>query len=304
MEVHQLRYAVAIADAGTFTAAARELGVAQSGVSAQVARLEHELGVTLFERRARGVAVTEAGAPVLERMRTALAALDDVGSAAAEVVGMLRGPVRVGAVAVLSWPPFLDALEQVRADHPGLDLSLREGISADLQASVADGRLDLAVVSWVDDPAPGLHAWVVLHEEVVALVAADHPWAGRRRIAPRELLDHDLVCTTRGTGMRAAFERLVRAEGVGARVRWEVTLPTTARALARRGLGAAIVTSSRADPPYDLVRVLISSRHTTSMLGVVWRSRPAPSAATTAALRAVRRHLGAIDDARADDEVG
>lgn len=297
MDVHQLRYAVAIADEGSFTAAARALQVAQSGVSAQVARLERELGVMLFERRARGVDVTEAGAPLLHRMRAALAALDAVEASAAEVVGLVRGPVRVGAVAGLSWPPFLDALEQVRADHPGLDLSLREGISDDLQASVSDGRLDVAVVSWVAEPVAGLASWVAVREQVVALVHPDHAWAGRRHVLPRALLEQEVVCTARGTGMRNAFEHLVRSEGLVVPVRWEVTLPTTARTLAARGLGVAVLTSSRADAPDGLVRVPIRSPHATSVLGVVWRPRPAPSAATEAVLRALREHLGADESA-------
>lgn len=291
MEIHQLRYAVAIADEGSFTAAALSLHVVQSGVSAQVARLERDLGITLFDRRSRGVVVTEAGAPVIQRMRAALSALDAVEATAAEVAGLVRGPVRVGAVAGLSWPAFLDGLEQVRAEHPGLDLHLREGISAELQESVLDGRLDVAVVSWVLEPATGLESWVAVEEELVALVRPDHPWARRRRIAPRELEDQDLVCTSRGTGMRAAFDHLVRAEELSAHVRWEVTLPTTARALAARGLGVAVLTSSRADAPDALVRLPIRSRHTTTRLGVVWRARPAPSAATTAVLEAMRHHL-------------
>ena len=291
MELHQLRYAVAIADEGSFTAAARALHVVQSGVSAQVARLERDLGVILFERHARGVTVTEAGAPVLQRMRAALAALDAVEATAAEVAGLVRGPVRVGAVAGLSWPRFLDGLEQVRSDHPGLDLHLREGISAELQGAVLDGSLDVAVVSWVLEPAAGLESWVAVEEELVALVADDHPWARRRRISPRDLEGQELVCTTRGTGMRAAFEHLVRAEGLSAHLRWEVTLPTTARALAARGLGVAVLTSSRADAGDELVRVPIRSRHTSTRLGVVWRPRPAPSAATRAVLEAMRHHL-------------
>src|ERR1700742_4648342 len=95
MELHQLRYALAVADAGGFTAAAATLHVSQSGVSAQVGRLEHELGVRLFERTARRVTITPAGADLLDRMRNTLAALDDVRSVADEVLGLLHGSVRL-----------------------------------------------------------------------------------------------------------------------------------------------------------------------------------------------------------------
>ena len=142
MELHQLRYALAVADAGSFTAAASTLHVSQSGVSAQVGRLEHELGVRLFERSARRVTITPAGADLLDRMRNTLAALDDVRSVADEVLGLLRGSVRLGSVAGLGWPAFLDAIEQVHNAHPQLKLSLREGNSATLQSDVLNGRLD------------------------------------------------------------------------------------------------------------------------------------------------------------------
>lgn len=293
MEMQQLRYALAVADAGTFTAAAALVRVSQSAVSTQVQALERELGVAIFDRRPTGARPTEAGEVLIGRIRTALAAVDDIGATAAAVVGLLRGTVRVGAVASLAWPPFFDAIESVRSAHPGLDVSLREGRSAQIQADVLDGLVDVAVVSWVETPPPGLDAWVAVEERVAAHVAPDHPWATRDAVSPDELIESDLIALTPGTGMRAAFDHLMRSEGLHPRVRWEVTLPSTARGLAHRGMGVAVLTTSRADPPDELVRVPIRSRYATSRLGVVWRSRPAPSAPTEAMLRALREHLGA-----------
>ncbi|GAB3755498.1 LysR family transcriptional regulator [Microlunatus parietis] len=291
MEVHQLRYALAVADERSFTAAAQVLHVSQSGVSAQVALLERELGLTLFDRSARGVRVTPAGSPVLDQLRRALTELDRVRAVADELNGLVRGTVSIGAVAGLGWPAFLDALQQVHRTHPGLELSLREAKSVDLQEDVAAGRLDLAVATWVDRPREGLGSWVALEERVIAAVGTDHPWAGRSRISPADLLDQPVVGLAPGTGMRSSYDAMMRAEGLPAPVSWEVTLPTTARALAARGLGVAVLTSSRADLPTDLVRLKINSKHATSRLGVVWRTRPAPTAGARATLEAFREHL-------------
>ena len=71
-----------------------------------------------------------------------------------EVVGLSRGSVRLGSVAGLGWPAFLDAIEQVHNAHPQLKLSLREGNSAALQSDVLNGRLDVAIVSCVSPQAP------------------------------------------------------------------------------------------------------------------------------------------------------
>jgi DNA-binding transcriptional LysR family regulator len=296
MEVHQLRYALAVADELSFTAAAHVLHVSQSGVSAQVALLERELGLPLFDRSSRGVRITPAGEAVLEQLRRALAELDRVRTVADDLLGLVRGSVSVGAVAGLGWPAFLDALQHVHETHPGLELSLREGMSLELQEDVAAGRLDLAVASWVDVPRAGLGSWVALEERVTAAVGQDHPWAGRKRIKPAELLDQPIVCLAPGTGMRTSYDAMMRAEGLSAPVTWEVTLPTTARALAARNLGVAVLTSSRADLPTDLIRLNISSEFATSRLGVVWRTRPALSAGAEATLRTLRDHLAASND--------
>lgn len=291
MEVHQLRYAVAVADAGSFTAAAAALHVSQSGVSAQVARLEHELGLDLFDRSTRHVTTTPAGEHLLARMRGVLSALEDIRSTADQHLGLLRGRARIGAVAGLSWPAFLDALAGLRARHQGLEISLTEGLSLQLQQQVADGRIDVAVVSWPRSPRPGLASWVAVEEHVTAVVAHTHPWAAKTSLSAADLLGGEIICMTRGTGMRAAYEAMMQAEGHPAPVAWEVTLPSTVRALAERGLGVGIVTSSRADPHDDLVHLPIRSKHATSRLGVVWRDQAPLGPPTEAVLAALRSHL-------------
>lgn len=291
MEVHQLRYAVAIADEGSFTAAAHALRVSQSGVSAQVARLERELGSTLFDRGPRTATPSAAGRLLLPRMRAALEALEVVHATAGEIAGLLRGTVHVGAVAGLAWAPFLDALEEVRSAHPGLELFLREGLSTDLQVGVAEGRLDVAVVSWSREPLAGLRSWVAVQERVAVLVPPDHPWAGRASVSPGDLADTKVICTSVGTGMRAAYEAMMAAEGLPAPVALDVTLPSTARALASRGLGVGVLTTSQADLPDELARVEIRSQHAVSYLGVVWRDHPEPSTAAAAMIATLRRRL-------------
>lgn len=291
MEIHQLRYAVAVADNGSFTAAAAALHVSQSGVSAQIARLERELGLELFERGGRRTATTPAGVQLLARMRSVLTGVEDIRSIADQHLGLLRGRARIGAVAGLSWPAFLDALADLRTQHPRLEINLTEGVSAHLQQQVADGDLDVAVVSWPDNPRAGLVSWVAVEEHLTAVVSASHPWASRTALSVSDLLNAEIICMVRGTGMRAAYEAMMRAEGHHGPVAWEVTLPSTVRALASRGVGIGIVTSSRADPPDDLVHLPIRSRHATSKLGVVWRAQPPPGPPTEAVVATLRQRL-------------
>lgn len=133
-------------------------------------------------------------------------------------------------------------------------------------------------------------------EQVTAVVSHTHPWAAKPTLAGHDLLEEEIICMGRGTGMPAAYEAMMQAEGHPAPVAWEVTLPSTVRALAERGLGVGIVTSSLADPADDLVHLPIRSKHATSQLGVVWRDEPPPGPPTEAVLTALRTQLATPGD--------
>ncbi|MEH3155803.1 MAG: LysR family transcriptional regulator [Gordonia paraffinivorans] len=126
MELHQLRYVLAVVDEGTFTAAAESVRISQSGVSAQIAKLERELGVTLLERSTRRVTPTAAGDHLIPAIRTAVAAVEAVRDTAAAIRGVVAGRLRVGTVGGLTWPPVFDALAALHTAHPGLDISVVE----------------------------------------------------------------------------------------------------------------------------------------------------------------------------------
>src|SRR5437016_2911419 len=98
MELRQLEYFVAVAEEANFTRAAGRLHVAQPGVSAQIRRLERELGEELLDRSERAVRVTDVGAAVLGYARAALAAVDGARRAVDELTGLVRGHVAVGTV--------------------------------------------------------------------------------------------------------------------------------------------------------------------------------------------------------------
>src|SRR3954447_15828715 len=104
MDLLRLRYLVAVVDEGSVTAAARAPQVAQSGVSSQLAKLERELGVALFERVGRGVVLTAEGEQLLPAVRSALSAVEVVAGRASDLRGLLVGTLRVGTVATLLWP--------------------------------------------------------------------------------------------------------------------------------------------------------------------------------------------------------
>lgn len=278
MELHQLRYLVAVVDAGTVTAAAHHLQVAQSGVSSQLGKLERELGFALFRRAGRGVAITPDGEVIARAARQAVMAVDRVSEVAAHRRGVVSGTVRLGTVTSLTWPDVFDAIADLHHQHPGVDVQLSEGTSADLFDRVGQGRLDLAIAAWSGDLPAGLHSHIVVDDALVAVVAMDHPWAARSRIRPSELADVDLISLPIGTGARDALDATMARAGLRVTPRWQVSSPQSIALLAQRGLGVGIASASTASE-WALSRVPISDDLARSVMGVIWRDTPSPAAA-------------------------
>lgn len=273
MELHQLRYVLAVVDTGSFTAASAAVNVSQSGVSTQVQKLERELGVSVFDRSARRVALSPEGERLVPAFRAALSAVDEVSQAAADLRGLVTGSLRVKTVTGLAWPRFFDGLAELHRDHPGIDIRLHEGTSEQIMASVRQGESDLAIAAWSGSAPEGLQSAVVFDDAIVAVVAPTHPWASRRSIRPAELADADLIALPVGAGARSALDAILRP----ATPRWEVSTPSFVESLAARGLGVGIVSETTASEWDGIRAVPIATPAARSRLGVVWRTDPAPA---------------------------
>ena len=179
MELRQLEYLVAVVDEGGFTRAAQRVHVTQPGISAQVRRLERELGAELVDRTGRAVRPTAAGEAVLPYARAALAAAEGARRAVEELGGLMRGRVVLGTVVgggAMRLPALLAAF---RRQHGSVELELVEATSDELLRGVREGRLDLALAGVAGRAPDGLQAHVLRDEELVAVVAQDDPWPGQ-----------------------------------------------------------------------------------------------------------------------------
>ena len=280
MELHQLRYFLAVVNEGSFTAAAQAVQVSQSGVSTQIQKLEHELGLALLDRSSRRVALTPAGSRLVAYARTAVAAVDDVTGAANDIRGLVTGSLRIATVTGLVWQPLFDALAAIHAEHPGIDMRLHEGNSDDLITQVRDGTADVAIASWAGNVPDGVQVSVVFDDPLVAVVGRNHPWATRECLRVIELSRADVIVLTRGTGARTAFDALMARAGTSITPRWEVTTPAFIDLLAARGLGVGVVSATTAQHWQQVVRLRIDDAAARSRLGVVWGHRPSHAAQT------------------------
>src|SRR3954452_1236537 len=162
MELRQLEYFVAVVEEASFTRASMRVLVAQSGVSAQVRRLERELGLELLERGPRAGTATEAGLAVLPYARAALAAVDGVREAVDELRGLVRGHVRLGMITAGPAMAIGEVLATFHAAHPDVEITLTEHASDALFAGVREGALDLAVASLGVEVPAGVETHVMI----------------------------------------------------------------------------------------------------------------------------------------------
>lgn len=152
--LRELEQFVAVATAGTFTAAARRVHLSQPALTAAIQRLEHEVGAPLFDRGRHGAALTAAGRALLPRAQAALAAFADGKRAVAELTGLVAGEVRIGGGATACTYLLPPILARFRRARPGIRLVVREGNTDELEQGVDDGSLDLAIIT-VDRRRPG-----------------------------------------------------------------------------------------------------------------------------------------------------
>ncbi|MGW0071457.1 LysR family transcriptional regulator [Streptosporangium sandarakinum] len=277
MELRQLEYFVAVAEERSFTRAAERVHISQSGVSAQIRRLERELGAELFDRSARVATLTVAGKAALEHARAALAAAGAAGRAVGEVTGLVRGRLTAGMVVGCTVTPLFEALAAFHRAHPGVEISLLEDGSDRLAEGVRTGALDLALAGAAALPE-GLETLTVVSERLVAAVPADHALAGRPRTTLAELCAHPLVCMPPGTGVRTVFDRACAARGLEPAVTLQASAPDAVADLAARGLAVAVLSASMTEHHRDrLVALPLDDVETPALLVLVWKSTSNPA---------------------------
>lgn len=270
MQIGHLRCFLAVAEQRHFTRAARELGVAQPSVSAQVRRLEAELGSELFHRMKGNLTLTAAGEALLPHARRILADVDAASLEMREAGRVVRGRLAIGATPSLAATLVPPVLARFHGAYPGVDLVLREAGSGDLVRALEDGALDVALVI-LPVRQEILEARPLLREELVVALAPSHPLARRRTLAVADLRDVPLVMFREGYDLRSATEAACRAAGFAPTLAVEGGEMDGVLRLTAAGLGAAIVPSLVVEPGGPLRAVRIAHSALTRSVGIAHR---------------------------------
>lgn len=288
MELHQLQYALKVHQKGSFTAAANALHISQSGVSAQVAKLERELGITLFDRTARTTKLTDAGTELLPLMAAALRDIDRISDVAGELLGLVRGSVRMGTIVGCTIPEYLDGFSEFRATYPGITVTTTETGSDELLSGLISAELDIALLAHCEPLPRNFDAFTIIEEPLAAGVPAEHPWARNATLDIRELATADIITLAAGTGIRSAVQTACAKAGITLTPVVEAHSPETVLALAERNAGVAVLSESMIPAPLIAVTLTGTERASLSVAMTEY-----PSAASRAFAKILsRKFLG------------
>lgn len=243
MDNRQLAVFLAVARAGSFTAAGAELHLVQSAVSARIAALEADLGEVLFDRTTRRVELTAAGRALVPHATAILdafqAARDDVSA----VTAGLSGTVRIGYMTNVTLVNVPRLLRRFSDDYPGVAMHMASATSGTrgLAEGLRAGELDVAFLSAAPQDLPDLDIHVLATSPLGLGVAVDHPLAGRRSLTLAETAGCRFVDLRDGFGTRTSIDAEFRRHGLHREVRIEASDATDAAALVRHGLGVGFL---------------------------------------------------------------
>ncbi|GAB2735705.1 LysR family transcriptional regulator [Salinifilum aidingensis] len=248
MERRQIEYFTAVADHGSFTAAAHALHVAQPSLSRAIKTLERELGTELFHRLPRGIRLSAAGEALLDSARHALREFEVGRALVHEVAGVRSGRLDIASLPTLALDPLAPVIGRFRTARPGITLRLVQPEErAAVRDSVASGQAELGVADAAGEPDPELATERIGDQDFVAVLPPGSPPPPTGEMPWDELLARDFVTGVPGTVGRDILEEQARRRGASLRLVVEVSHRESALHLVVAGAGCALLPAPLAD---------------------------------------------------------
>jgi len=279
MELQQLRYVVALAEDASFTRAAARNFVVQSALSHQIKALETELGITLFARTSRRVALTAAGEAFLPGARASLDAAERAAADAAAASGRIRGRLTLGVIPTVTAIDVPAILERYRRAHPEVRIALRVAGSDELELAIAKGDVDVGVLGLPESRQPRGVAWrTLVTDRHVAVVNKQHLLATQSEVQLSDLADEAFADFPAGTPGRIQSDLAFAAAGIHRDVPFEAMAPDILIGLVRQNLAIMLLPSRYAPVDPSLATIPVTDGPTRSEY-LAWSDfNPSPAA--------------------------
>jgi LysR family transcriptional regulator, hydrogen peroxide-inducible genes activator len=240
MEMHQLRYFVAVARTGTFSRAAGECRVAQPSLSQQIQKLESEVGDRLFERTRRRAILTSAGALFLPHALSILETAERGRQEIREMSGQVRGQVLLAALPTIA-PYYLpEIIRLFREKYRGVELIIHEETTLQLLRGLEENEFDLALISDAA-PNPRIRVENLFSEELLLCLPAGHPLVRQRVVVAADLQQEKFILMQEGHCLGAQAQRFCQTKGLRPQISCRSAQIATVLAMVQAGLGISLI---------------------------------------------------------------
>jgi DNA-binding transcriptional LysR family regulator len=288
-EIRHIDAFLAVARHGNFTRAAAALHVSQPALTVQIRQIEAALGVRLFDRNNRRVALTQVGRELVAPFERIVLDLGAVVASAHDFAAHRRGVVTVGCLPSIAAELLPRAIADLARRHEGLVVRVRDAVAARVVELVKAGEVDFGVSGRgvVDRDLDETPLFV---DRLAAFLPHDHRLARRRHVTLREIAAEPLILTGQDSSVRVLVDGALRHERLVAHVAQEATYMTTALGMAAAGLGVAILPEAAAtSAPESVRRVAIRRPVLTRRIGMLTRAGRSLSPAAQQMVEALRR---------------
>lgn len=281
MERRELEYFLAIAEHGSFTAAAAALHVAQPSLSHAIGSLESKLGGRVFHRLAHGVSLTPAGQALVAPARQVMRDLSTATDSVRQVLGLAGGRLDIVAQTTLAVDPLAGMVGDFLAEHPDVAVHITDPeLGTDVTSAVRAGECELGMIDTAESAVGDLASIVLRGREIHAVLPPNSAESGKARLTPAELSALDWVTTPRGTATREVIESAVGAQGQRPRVVVETAHQAMVVPLVLAGAGATLLPGSMAREAAERGAAVLPLRPRLIRRGTLfWRPGPLSPAA-------------------------
>ncbi len=296
--IHDLRHVrafLAAARIGNFTRAAMELHISQSAFTVQIRQLEDALGVTLFDRSKRRVALTSAARDVLVPLERLIIDAEAVVSRTRQIAGLRRGVVSLAVLPLVAAQVVPEAIQKFRRRFPGVSVQVTDVPAERLLESVKKEEVDFGIgtCSRADRELRGTP---LLVDSLFAFVRRAHLLARQESVTLRELVTHPLILIGKGTSVREVLDEALGREKLLPNIAYETNYVSTAIGMVRAGLGIAVLPESVAhsEDAREIRRLPITRPALSRKIEIIQRKDRSLSPAAEQMIELLREHASSL----------
>lgn len=255
MELRQMEFFLQVVTEKSFTKAAQKLFVAQPAISKSIQKLEKELGVYLFKRGEKSIALTAEGERFLQYAQTIMEQVRMAKLEMAELAGLEKGEVTLGIPSMAGSYYFPNIIVDFKNRFPKLDISILEAGTKEIHRMLEEGEIDLGVVVVDNNTSSQLEILPFLNEEMVICVPSTHPFANKQAVPLEELAEEPLVLFKEGYYQRDIIHLAAEKKGIEPTIILETNQISLTKSLTRKGLGITLFLKMVISDDPDLVPV-------------------------------------------------